>query len=1570
MLQSDCCWPDSVTPLKTVLDDVSQFNATVVNSLFQVRTKEDIQHALMQAKALGVKVSMRGTKHSMGGHTLNENGIIIDMQYINHIDYDPETPDTVTVGSGALWSDVIAYLNAFGKAPRTLQSYSSFSVGGTLSVNGHGITTDFCLVESVQGFDLITGDGESIHCSRESEDPKARELFSACIGGYGLFGVIYQVQLKVNNNVKLSMDTMIVSLKQFPTIYESILESDEVQMKLCRIDLASFEHVEIFVFKSDNPDIPTVSSLPVKPREMSGMSRLIYKWLAVPMKEARFAIERQTGNAMDWSEVNDRNSMLYESAVPLARLYDPLILVDDTFILQEYFVPKSRFFEFVTDSLSVIAKEIQYEEVINLLNITIRFVQQDKDTMLPYATSPEGMYAFVLYYRVRKTKEADQVLMKYHQKLATIVLEQKGTFYLPYRHHYNHQQLLAAYPGFPKFCETKWKYDPAGLFTNLWWERYSNCNQPSEMLVPEAMPFRLHFSSGSSLPPELYQASSEFPKADIRRKNCLRDLFANPKLKHQFVYGFLVDVFALIPHEELNRILVTVIWDKTLKTDEDIYGAIVEAVNKRNSSFLTQGKLLVTLTNQISSQKTELLRETLSVLSRLGRLGKIHDYCSIGDHGKLNLCLKNALQMKGNSWIVHDVNAKDSDVFAVLERGAVQGRDVGQYVSIDYENLRWDGKDMSEIPECSVDLVTMNQGLHHLPPSKIMYFLMAVYRILRPGGLFITREHDATPELMPMLDCAHMVFNAVTGVSSKLEHEEKRAFRPVVQWRQIIESAGFFDSHVYEMQPYDPTVDIMMCFIKDSDPRLVPPLKSGKGKEEMDEGSSSGSSSLFKPAGINSCSVQTSEKMKSLRDWYKQGLNMVPPLVLEVAKKIFNWLMENLPNVSGNFLDMYNSLVPDIPGKSGLGKSLDVMLQSYVDSAFNSVFRFKQLLETAKPMKLHGSELIADEFFLIIPALRAKAAKGGMVEGFIVGLVDSVWIPIQNAIANMAQKQGEKAKEQPHNNGSSSGDDVGFSKEELDTDLDELFLAIPELTDVDLIIDGLGISKSAGGWIKSYVNSPSFVGPDGSVDVKENVRKFMWEKLPLETVEQIKPLLQRLKNEQQLPTLKLLLERGSAWNRLAMIVLGRPEVEISRVQSFLASSVGLGNFVELWVMAQNERKTKENLALRITKKRVRSEMHSLDELCRIESVEYQCGNSLPSPVPTGVLEVLKADYTVNSLTGLFGASTRDVTAEVAKFLDPTSGVLHLDLFEPEHKPTWRAGSQKLRVEYRCLPDVTTMNSDSLSRATEAVYKQLVDEHLVDTEFRKGSSSYNWFKLCEWMEVEMVQKLSNALEHTPWYRFPFVELIQIYFGTLMKEFQVVAEKQGWQEVIFGNLAFISNVIPGLVMAMLFGEMFALAQPLLKILGDEYEEASMVEHMIIVASPHVDWDEVDSRLTSANCQLLTTGVWNIKIPTFKAMTEILIAVAKQLPSAIICRISNQNEIQMKVQISPNNHKHVSLLKNKLPGCRYNFDFQYPDIGNRQDELLQISLAVQIPYLLSTIRTCLRQKIEIVQVYDFQC
>ena len=110
--------------------------------------------------------------------------------------------------------------------------------------------------------------------------------------------------------------------------------------------------------------------------------------------------------------------------------------------------------------------------------------------------------------------------------------------------------------------------------------------------------------------------------------------------------------------------------------------------------------------------------------------------------------------MKGKVWVVHD---SLGGLPQMLERECEQ--EVGQFVHIDYKNPT----KLNDIPEECVDVVTLNQGLHHFPQSTLLPFLREVVRVLRPGGLFMVREHNAVEDLIPALDLAHSIFNVVTG---------------------------------------------------------------------------------------------------------------------------------------------------------------------------------------------------------------------------------------------------------------------------------------------------------------------------------------------------------------------------------------------------------------------------------------------------------------------------------------------------------------------------------------------------------------------------------------------------------------------------------------------------------------------------------------------------------------------------------------------------------------------------------------------------------------------------------------
>jgi len=168
---------------------------------------------------------------------------------MNHIEFDPETTKCVTQ-PGAMWADLIRELNPYGYSPRTMQSYSTFSIGGSLAVNAHGITTDHCGAESVIRFTLIKWDGTTVVCERGAPG-EAGELFGLALGGYGMFGVMVEIELKVAANSHLFMEMMQTDVQNFPALYDEVLKdaNNDVEIKLARLDIINMESIDFFVFK-------------------------------------------------------------------------------------------------------------------------------------------------------------------------------------------------------------------------------------------------------------------------------------------------------------------------------------------------------------------------------------------------------------------------------------------------------------------------------------------------------------------------------------------------------------------------------------------------------------------------------------------------------------------------------------------------------------------------------------------------------------------------------------------------------------------------------------------------------------------------------------------------------------------------------------------------------------------------------------------------------------------------------------------------------------------------------------------------------------------------------------------------------------------------------------------------------------------------------------------------------------------------------------------------------------------------------------------------------------------------
>ena len=303
-----------------------------------------------------------------------------------------------------------------------MKSTHDFGLNSSLSGCGHTMsyrhTVDLCFV--------------SRPCYSCSKRPK-RWGSRPAVPRYGLFGIMWQVTMRVEPNSRMDMEALHLNADEFMRYHAAARASEDVVMKLARLNILETDNIDFFVFRrSHEKDVRLVSKLDRKPREMSWQSRLMYKWLMPIMKEVRYAIEKKSGTALDWGSETERNHMLHESAVPIAQLYEPLFQVDDTFLLQEYFCPCSQFKSWISRTKPIYKRLAATTDVV-LLNTTIRFVEQDVDTFLPYAKDQEGMFAFVLYYRLPRTAAADAKMKEFHDWFVKETLALNGSFYLPYR---------------------------------------------------------------------------------------------------------------------------------------------------------------------------------------------------------------------------------------------------------------------------------------------------------------------------------------------------------------------------------------------------------------------------------------------------------------------------------------------------------------------------------------------------------------------------------------------------------------------------------------------------------------------------------------------------------------------------------------------------------------------------------------------------------------------------------------------------------------------------------------------------------------------------------------------------------------------------------------------------------------------------------------------------------------------------------------------------------------------------------------------------------------------------------
>jgi hypothetical protein len=231
------------------------------------------------------------------------------------------------------------------------------------------------------------------------------------------------------------------------------------------------------------------------------------------------------------------------------------------------------------------------------------------------------------------------------------------------------------------------------------------------------------------------------------------------------------------------------------------------------------------------------------------------------------------------------------------------------------------------------------------------------------------------------------------------------------------------------------------------------------------------------------------------------------------------------------------------------------------------------------------------------------------------------------------------------------------------------------------------------------------------------------------------------------------------------------------------------------------------------------------------------------------------------------------------------------------------GKNKLVLEYTVIDEGYGCGWGEEDRLLVA--EELQKAGITKRLHEKEGGEYTYFKLVEWMQVEILALFADSLNHTPWFRFPFYEVGMEYINMLKVECGVVEREFGSQRA-FASMAFLTDAIPGVVMAFIFGQLSLLAVPLKLSQPANYDGIDKETFCEEIVCCGITSEEVEKAAgeRATKVRSIVGGEEGkeiavvFEVPPFKAMGEILEAIAVENRGARVIEISGLKTVQVRV------------------------------------------------------------------------
>ena len=469
------CWPYGGALAQTrgaVVNDLhSQLTATRVNRIVVPGSLDAVRQMFAAARKERRGVCISGGRHAMGAQAFATDGVMLDIRKLDRVLNFDTARGVIEVESGMQWPALLAYLTESQRGQARAWTFAQkqtgadrLTIGGCLAANVHGRGLKMApFVADVESFRLLDARGDLVTCSRSDN----AELFSLAIGGYGLFGFIYSVTLKLVLRRKLQRVVEIGDIGKLSGAFARRIDEGFLYGDFqYAIDDQSDDFMNRGVFSCYRP-VNDATPIPAAQKELSEQHWTDLLHLAHAGKSQAFKqyadYYRSTDGQIYWSD--EHQMSIYPENYHAALDRKLKSRHKATELITEIYCERDALPRFFAD----VREDFRRHEV-NVIYGTVRLIEPDRESFLPWAKAAYACTIFNLH--VVHTGEGLRHAANAFRRLIDLGIRHGGSYYLTYHKYATRKQVETCYPRFAEFLRLKRKHDPGELFQSDWYRHY------------------------------------------------------------------------------------------------------------------------------------------------------------------------------------------------------------------------------------------------------------------------------------------------------------------------------------------------------------------------------------------------------------------------------------------------------------------------------------------------------------------------------------------------------------------------------------------------------------------------------------------------------------------------------------------------------------------------------------------------------------------------------------------------------------------------------------------------------------------------------------------------------------------------------------------------------------------------------------------------------------------------------------------------------------------------------------------------------------------------------------------